>query len=227
MRPLTLTMSAFGPYAGVETVDFTVFGEKGLYLISGDTGAGKTTIFDAISFALFDAPSGNNRSKDMLRSDFSDPQTPTYVELTFAYQGKEYTVRRNPAYQRPKERGEGMTLQQADATWLLPGEEHPVTGNSTVTARIQDILGINRDQFAQIAMIAQGDFMKLLFSKTEERQKIFRDIFKTKPYLDIQYALKAEAERLGHLCEDGRKSLSQFIAGIVCDPESERAAGVE
>ena len=158
MRPLKLTMSAFGPYAGRMELDFETLGSSGLYLITGDTGAGKTTIFDAISFALFGEASGGNREPGMLRSKYADPTTPTEVTLTFRYAGKEYTITRNPEYQRPKGRGAGMTRQAANATLLLP-EGDPVTKPKEVNMAIRELLGIDREQFAQVAMIAQGDFL--------------------------------------------------------------------
>ncbi len=222
MRPLELTMSAFGPYAEVVTIDFTQLGTKGLYLISGDTGAGKTTIFDAISFALFGEPSGENRKDSMFRSSFARPAAQTYVELLFSYHGKEFRVRRNPAYMRPAKRGTGMTKEDADAVLYLPDGRHPVTGVSNVNGKILEIVGINRNQFSQIAMIAQGDFMKLLFADTEDRLKIFRSIFKTQPYVDVQLALKEEASRLCGLCESGRQKVCQSVAGILCGEESMR-----
>ena len=122
MRPLKLTISAFEPYAGRMELDFETLGSSGLYLITGDTGAGKTTIFDAISFALFGEASGGSREPGMLRSKYADPSTPTEVELVFRYGGKEYTITRNPEYLRPKGRGEGMTRQTANATLLIPGK---------------------------------------------------------------------------------------------------------
>ena len=225
MRPLKLLMSAFGPYASAVEIDFTLFGRQGLYLISGDTGAGKTTIFDAITFALYGEPSGSNRDSGMFRSKYADSKTPTYVRLEFEYDGKTYTIERNPAYERPKERGEGTTVQNANATLLMP-DGTPVAGVKNVDARIYEILGIDRTQFSQIAMIAQGDFMKLLFSKTDERQKIFRKIFKTDMFVKLQDILKRDANELAGRCRAERAGIVQYIDGIVHGPESAFAAMV-
>lgn len=219
MRPLLLEMSAFGPYAADEKIDFTLFGRQGLYLISGDTGAGKTTIFDAITFALYGEPSGANRDSGMFRSKYAEPATPTFVRLEFEYDGKSYIIRRNPEYMRPKERGEGTTLQSADATLFLP-DNTVVTGTKNVNARISEILGIDRMQFSQIAMIAQGDFMKLLFSKTDDRQKIFRKIFKTDLFVKLQEALKRDANEIAGRCRAERAGIDQYIEGIECADES-------
>jgi exonuclease SbcC len=218
-------MSAFGPYASAVEIDFTLFGRQGLYLISGDTGAGKTTIFDAITFALYGEPSGSNRDCGMFRSKYADSKTPTYVRLEFEYDGKTYTIERNPAYERPKERGEGTTVQNANATLLMP-DGTPVAGVKNVDARIYEILGIDRTQFSQIAMIAQGDFMKLLFSKTDERQKIFRKIFKTDMFVKLQDILKRDANELAGRCRAERAGIVQYIDGIVHGPESAFAAMV-
>lgn len=157
MRPLTLTMSAFGPYAGKTTLPLEQLGERGLYLITGDTGAGKTTLFDAIAFALYGEASGQNRSSSMLRSKYADPATPTYVELTFAYGGKRYTIRRNPAYDRPKTRGAGTTPQSAEAELTMP-DGRVLSRVKEVNQAVQELLGIDRNQFSQIAMLAQGTF---------------------------------------------------------------------
>jgi len=225
MRPLKLVMSAFGPYASAVEIDFTLFGRQGLYLISGDTGAGKTTIFDAITFALYGEPSGTNRDSGMFRSKYADARTPTFVRLEFEYAGKTYITERNPAYERPKERGEGTTVQNANATLLMP-DGSPVAGVRNVDAKIYDILGIDRTQFSQIAMIAQGDFMKLLFSKTDERQKIFRKIFKTDLFVRLQDQLKRDANELAGRCRAERAGIVQYIDGIVHGPESTFAAMV-
>lgn len=175
MRPLKLTMAGFGPYAGVQVLDFDRLGSSGLYLITGDTGAGKTTIFDAVTFALFGEASGNNRDSTMLRSKYAKDDAPTYVELTFAYGGKVYTVTRNPAYERAKTRGTGTTTELAGAELTCP-DGRQVTKKGEVDAAIREIIGLTREQFSQIAMISQGDFRKLLQAETSERQKIFRDI---------------------------------------------------
>lgn len=189
MRPLTLKITAFGPYAGMTELELSKLGTGGLYLITGDTGAGKTTIFDAITFALYGEPSGENRQPDMLRSKYAAPETPTQVELTFSNKGKTYVVTRNPAYERPKKRGEGTTLMPADASLQLP-DGRVVTKMKEVTEEIEKILGLSREQFTQIVMIAQGDFLKLLLASTQDRMEIFRRIFRTERYQKLQGQLK-------------------------------------
>ena len=190
MRPVKLILSAFGPYAQRTELDLDALGSRGLYLITGDTGAGKTTLFDAITFALYGEASGETRSASMLRSKYADPATPTEVELTFLDKGKRYTVRRNPNYMRKKLRGEGMTEEKANAELRLP-DGGVVTRADEVTARITEILGINKKQFCQIAMIAQGDFLKLLLAETKDRQNHFRAIFGTGIYQEFQERLTA------------------------------------
>ena len=160
MRPLKLTMSAFGPYGGVEEVDFTRWYQGGLLLITGDTGAGKTTIFDALTFALYGEASGESRTPRMLRSDFAAPETPTYVRLSFSYRGRTYCVERNPEYTRPKLRGRGDAKQAAAAVLTLP-DGSVAAGVNEVNRRLEEILGLSRAQFGQLAMIAQGEFASL------------------------------------------------------------------
>ena len=143
MKPLQLTMSAFGPYAGVTEIDFEKIGSQGLFLITGDTGAGKTTIFDAITFALYGEASGDVRDSAMFRSKYADEHTATYVKLTFLYKGKEYMVRRNPEYLRKKERGTGLTSQKADAELIYPDERQPVTKTKEVTKAVTELLGLD------------------------------------------------------------------------------------
>ena len=216
MRPLKLTMSAFGPYAGKTTLNLDALGTGGLYLITGDTGAGKTSIFDAITYALYGEPSGGNRDKSMLRSKYAASDTPTQVELVFSYGDKTYTITRNPAYERPKTRGEGTTMQKADATLTLP-DGRAITKEGEVNGAIEDIMGIDREQFMQISMIAQGDFLKLLHASTEDRIKIFRQIFKTELYQSLQDRLKRESSELNAKCESERSSIKQYIGTISCD----------
>jgi DNA repair protein SbcC/Rad50 len=218
MRPIELTLSAFGPYAGNVRLDLTKLGEHGLYLITGDTGAGKTTIFDAIAFALYGAPSGANRDTSMFRSKYAEPETPTFVEMTFLYGGQEYRIKRIPEYQRPALRGGGTTRQTPEAELHLP-DGRLITKNTEATKEIETILGVDRNQFTQIAMIAQGEFLRLLLAPTEDRQKIFRHIFRTAPFNDLQQVLKQEAAGLNRERESHRQSIDQYIQGIVCKPD--------
>ena len=219
MRPIKLTVSAFGPYAGKTEFDFDKLGTGGLYLITGDTGAGKTTIFDAITYALYGDPSGNNREVSMFRSKYADIKTPTFVRLLFNYKGKEYIIERNPEYERAAQRGNGLTKQTAGVELTLP-DGKPLTKTKEVENAINNIIGINREQFCQIAMIAQGDFLKLLISPTKERIEIFRHIFKTKLYSDLQDRLKSELSVLNNDCSKIKQSISQYIGGINCADSS-------
>lgn len=214
MRPIRIEMSAFGPYAGKQTVEMNRLGTSGIYLITGDTGAGKTTIFDAIVFALYGTASSDRRSGDMLRSRYAEPDTPTEVKLVFAYRNKEYEIRRNPTYQRPKLRGEGMTQENASAELRLPGGEI-LTRTGEVDEKIREILGMTRDQFMQIAMIAQGDFLKLLLAKTEERRKIFSSIFRTGRYARLEERLKQKARQ-------ARKTYDDLVREIGFEQERAR-----
>ena len=217
MRPITLTMSAFGPYAAKTVIELDKLGTNGLYLITGDTGAGKTTIFDAITYALYGEASGNTRDVNMFRSKYAEPSTPTEVELTFAYAQKIYTVKRNPEYDRPKARGDGYTTEKANAELHYP-DGRVVTKLKEVNKAIVDIMGIDRSQFTQIAMIAQGDFLKLLLASTEDRKKIFQKIFRTQCYYQLQERLK---QQTGDLAKDYGKigdSIRQYINGIACHP---------
>lgn len=219
MRPLKLTVSAFGPYAGKTVIDLAPLGTGGLYLITGDTGAGKTTIFDAIMYALYGEPGGDNREVSMLRSEYADAETPTEVELVFLYNGKEYTVRRNPEYMRKKARGSGITKQTAAAELIYPNGR--ITAKrSDVDKEIEEILGVDRNQFSQIAMIAQGDFLKLLFADTKDRREIFRKIFKTDRYRRFQDRLKEEASGTRNKLTEIGNSIRNDIRNIKCDEDS-------
>ena len=218
MRPLCLTLSAFGPYAGQVQLDFGKLQDGGLYLITGDTGAGKTTIFDAITYALYGEASGDQRKSDMFRSKYAPAGAVTYVEMEFSCKNKVYRVKRIPRYLRPKERGEGMTVQNEMAELFLPGQE-VVSKTGEVTRRITEIIGVDRQQFTQIAMIAQGEFLKLLLASTEERIKIFRQIFNTSNYGLLQNRIGADFRELNMQCEDLKKGIAQYISGTLCNRE--------
>ena len=220
MRPVKLVISAFGPYAGRTEVPMDALGERGLYLITGDTGAGKTTIFDAITFALYGEASGTNREPSMLRSKYAGDATPTEVELTFAHGGKTYRIRRNPEYERPARRGGGRTVQKADAELFFP-DGRIVTKVKEVNAAVRELLGVDREQFSRIAMIAQGDFLRLLFAPTEERKQIFRQLFETERYHVLQERFKELAGNLGKQCGELEAGLWQSIDGIRWRPSEE------
>ena len=219
MRPLRLTLSAFGPYAAETTLDLEKLGKGGLYLITGDTGAGKTTIFDAITYALYDHSSSGIREGSMLRCKYADDKTPTFVELEFEVHGMRYTVRRNPEYQRPKARGEGMTTEKADATLTYPDDRPPVTKAKDVTAAVQEIIGLDYNQFSQIVLIAQGQFTKLLNASTEERSRIFRKLFRTQRYAQLQERLQAEASALNQQRTAQNAKLDSLLGGLQFSPE--------
>ena len=219
MRPLRLTLSAFGPYAAETTLDLEKLGKGGLYLITGDTGAGKTTLFDAITYALYDHSSSGIREGSMLRCKYADDKTPTFVELEFEVHGVRYTVRRNPEYQRPKARGEGMTTEKADATLTYPNDRPPVTKAKDVTAAVQEIIGLDYNQFSQIVLIAQGQFTKLLNASTEERSRIFRKLFRTQRYAQLQERLQAEASALNQQRTAQNAKLDSLLDGLQFSPE--------
>ena len=219
MRPLRLTLSAFGPYAAQTTLDLEKLGKGGLYLITGDTGAGKTTIFDAITYALYDHSSSGIREGSMLRCKYADDKTPTFVELEFEVYGVRYMVRRNPEYQRPKARGEGMTTEKADATLTYPDDRPPVTKAKDVTAAVQEIIGLDYNQFSQIVLIAQGQFTKLLNASTEERSRIFRKLFRTQRYAQLQERLQAEAAALNQQRTAQNAKLDSLLGGLQFAPD--------
>ena len=216
MRPLKITMSAFGPYAGEVTLDMQKLGKSGIYLITGDTGAGKTTVFDAISYALYGEASGNYRENTTLRSKYASADTPTFVELEFEYNNEIYKISRNPEYPRPNKRGEGFTKQGANAELIMP-DGSVITKIKEVSAKVEEIIGINKNQFSQIAMIAQGDFRKLLNCETNERSKIFRKIFKTEPYHNIEIKLSSLFNELKRNREKEKSGIEQYINQLKCN----------
>ncbi|MDO4509325.1 MAG: SMC family ATPase [Lachnospiraceae bacterium] len=226
MRPLLLKMSAFGPYAGNTVIEFDKLGDKGLYLICGDTGAGKTTIFDAICYALFGEASGRLRDVSMLRSKYADDLTPTEVELLFLHNDKEYRIVRNPEYYRPSKRGEGLTKQPQDACLYMP-DGNVISKAKDVNKAVEELLSLNCDQFFQISMIAQGSFRELLISDTNTRQKIFRELFKTGFYLSLQEKLSEARKEISDSVSDSKKSIEQYVRDIMVDEDDVLLIDVE
>ncbi len=193
MKPLYLTISAFGPYAGETAVDFTQFGEDGIFRIAGDTGAGKTTIFDAISFALYGEASGGKerRGSKTFRSDYASPGTETYVELTFRHKGETWRIRRNPEYERPKKRNqEGTATESAKAQLSNLDSGEIIDGLTDVNKKIYELLGLTQNQFTQTVMIAQGAFLKILNATSDERKALFQKLFNTSVFFELQKKLQ-------------------------------------
>ena len=218
MKPIKLVMSAFGPYKGRMEVDFSKLGNSGIFLVTGDTGAGKTTIFDGISFALFGESSGSHRESTSFRSKFADIDTETYVDLTFTHRDKEYKITRNPAYLVPKKRGEGFTNKGADAYLEVDGTV--ITGLKTVNEKIIEILGINSKQFKQIAMLAQGEFLKILHADSDERKMIFRKIFNTEIFDLITVKLNEKYKNNKDMIENLKTEFVTNANNIVLSEES-------
>ncbi len=218
MRPLNLTMSAFGPYAGEQKLPLEKLGDHGLYLITGDTGAGKTTIFDAICYALYDAPSGVNRDSKMLRSTYAAMDTETFVELIFEHRGEQYKIKRWPEQERAKKRGGGTKIDSAKVEYLRP-DGVVISDRKVVAEQIKNLLGVDRSQFTQISMLAQGDFLKLLLASTDERRKIFSELFHTAKYGELQKALQKETAEIKRTWDDMKKSIDQYVSGIVCNED--------
>lgn len=213
MRPLSLRIQGIGPFAGEEYIPFEELGENGLYLVSGDTGAGKTTIFDAICFALFGKVSGEVRDSATLRSDYAQPSQESRVTLVFSQSGENYTVVRMPSYLRPKLRGKGTVMSTAWACLTLP-DGSQIEGEREVTAHIEELLGLDREQFKQTAMLAQGEFLRLLLANTKERSEIFRKIFGTEIYSELQERLRQETVMRRTDCEEAEKSIRRELSGI-------------
>jgi len=213
-------MNAFGPYGSRIELNFEALKGQGLFLITGDTGAGKTTIFDAIAFALFGEASGSVRGADTFRSDFAKGTSKTFVEYTFEQKGKRYVINRNPRYVRPKKSGEGTTTENAEAVLTLPNDE-VITGYKEVSNQVVDLLGITSKQFKQIAMIAQGEFLQLLLADSKERGEVFRRVFNTELYQNVQRTLKNKELEAKKSCENSERSILQYISGIHCPPGEE------
>jgi len=222
MRPVKLIMSAFGPYAQIAEVDFNKFGEKGIFLVTGDTGAGKTTIFDAITFALFNKTSGMERDVNTLRSDFADEKNETFVDFTFSHMGREYRIIRSPQYMRKKSRGDGFTTKAAKATFIREPDT-PVEGTKQVNEAVEELLKINYDQFKQISMIAQGEFRKVLNADARNRGEILQKIFGTAGYKRMGYIMEDRYKKSYGEMANVYRSIDQYFDGVECSAQSELA----
>lgn len=225
MRIKKLVISAFGPYADRQELDFEAnLDGKNMFVITGNTGAGKTTIFDAINFALYGEASGSDREGKSLRSDFADPTTPTEVELWFSLRDKDYYIKRSPQYFRAKQRGEGFTESKPNAEIKL--KDKTVSGPKEVTRLIEEILGITCDQFKQLVMIPQGEFKKLLNSDSDKKEEIFRKIFGTKIFSDIQQNIKNEANDLRKSIEIIQRDRENKIRSFSCRSDDEELINI-
>lgn len=226
MKPIKLTMSAFGPYAGTEVIDFSLLEGHNIFVITGPTGAGKTTIFDGICYALYGSASGEGRDGESMRSHFAKDDTLTYVEFEFQLKGKNYYVKRIPKQQRKKERGEGYTEQKAEAEFKAPGER-VVTGVREVNEKIAGLLGISCEQFKQIVMIPQNEFRKLLIAESKDREVILRKIFGSWQFQMIQDMLEDNARQLRKAIEALEQKELTYIRGIEWGQREELKAKAE
>ena len=219
MKPTKLIISAFGPYAGkMPEINFEEFDERGLFLISGNTGAGKTMIFDAICYALFGKTSMANRDEKYLRSEYADENTESFVEFHFTHQGREYIVSRWPSYIRKKQRGEGFVPQQGRASFQEKGQL-PIDGINNVNDAVKDLLNIDVNQFKQIAMIAQGEFFDLLNAKTDKRTEILRTIFLTSGYQKMEFILKGKMDTSKDKTDSIAQSVAQYFNDVSVAPD--------
>ncbi len=213
MRPQKLIISAFGSYAGRQEIDFSRLGQGGLYLICGDTGAGKTTIFDAIAFALYGEASGDGlRPARHLRSLYAASATPTFVELTFSHHDQVYTIRRSPAYLRPKQRGTGYVEEKPTQELTLP--DGSILADRSVNTVLSTLLGLTREQFKQVTMIAQGEFRELLRADTEKRVALFRELFATANFSRLQEKLAADAGEQKRVCDEFRRTIREALRTV-------------
>ena len=216
---MKLIISAFGPYAGeLPPIEFDAFEEKGLFLISGDTGAGKTTIFDAICFALYGTTSGTYRDTKNLRSEYAKDSAESYVDFYFSHQGRKFHIWRQPSYERPKKRGLGMMSEDEKAILYEEGQA-PIEGLTKVNNAVKELLHIDEKQFKQIVMIAQGEFWNLLNAKTDQRTEILRTIFLTNGYKNIEYKLKDRMNASCRIKDNAENSIIQHFEDVSANEE--------
>ncbi len=221
MKPIKLIISAIGPYAGkLPEIGFDAFEEKGLFLISGDTGAGKTTIFDAICFALYGTTSGTYRDTKNLRSEYAGTSVQSYVDFYFSHQGREFHVWRQPSYKRQKQRGSGVVLEKEKAVLYEEGQAQ-IEGLNQVNNAVKELLHIDEKQFKQIVMIAQGEFWNLLNAKTDQRTEILRTIFSTSGYKSIEYKLKDRMDASYKIKTNAENSIVQYFEDVSANKEDE------
>ena len=227
MKPIKLIISAIGPYAGeLPPIEFDTFGEKGLFLISGDTGAGKTTIFDAICFALYGTASGTYRDTKNLRSEYAKDSAQSYVDFYFSHHGREFHVWRQPSYERQKQRGSGVILEKEKAILYEEGQT-PIEGLTQVNNAVKELLHIDEKQFKQIVMIAQGEFWDLLNAKTDQRTEILRTIFLTNGYKNIEYKLKDRMDASAKIKDQAEHSIIQHFEDVLASEEDELSREIE
>lgn len=217
MRPIKITMSAFGAYKGVTVLDMERLGSQGVYLITGETGAGKTTVFDAIVFALYGSTSGDSRDGKMMRSLYADENTPTFVEMEFEVKGERYRIKRNPEYERPKLRGEGTVTASANAELYMPDGTIFDGKLKDVNDKIKEIMCVDRNQFCKIAMLAQGDFQRFLLDSTEKKTELLRRLFSTEIFERLQSILKDEYLQSEAKCRDLSKNIDTYLSYIKFD----------
>lgn len=223
MRPIKMELCGWGPYKEKQSIDFTQLAQRGLFLITGDTGAGKTTIFDAITYSIFGELSGLVREKNSVRSDFATEDTPTYVELTLQHRGKEYHIYRRPEYLRRKKRqsaaGKNDLIKEKEYALLTMPDNEKVEGSVSVTRKMQEILGMDIRQFRQISMIAQGEFAKLLTASPKEKMQIFRDIFGTAFFERFAGVLRGRSQELYRVLQMYEHKIEEDIDSFDCDEE--------
>lgn len=223
MKPIKLTMQAFGPFAQTETIEFDKLGTNPLFLINGPTGSGKTSILDAICFALYGETTGNERQGIQMRCDMAAPTLLTEVTLEFSLHGKSYRVIRSPEQEAPKARGEGMTVRKHTAAlYEITDEEKLITSKTTqVKTEVTNIIGLNETQFRQVMVLPQGKFRELLLATSKEREEIFGQLFQTDIYKKIEYALKDKASAISKAKDEFDNQIrgALQVAGVSSEAE--------